>query len=165
MINIVVAMGMNNEIGKDNNLLCHLKDDLLNFRYLTEGNTVVMGRKTYESIGKPLPERINIVLTRDEDAENNLPDNVMLDSFEDVLKINQQYPALPIFVIGGGEIYKQFLPYTSRVYLTRILNKFEADTFFPELDVSRWQVVQERYYKASESNDYPFYISVLERSV
>lgn len=126
MVTMIAAMGLNREIGKDNKLLWNLPQDLKRFKELTTGKTVVMGRKTYESIGRPLPNRRNIVLSKDKDLL--IPGCEVFDSVLEVLGLGD------ITVIGGEEIYKLFLPFTRKLELTVVLDTFsDADTFFPEL--------------------------------
>ena len=126
MTTIVVAMGKNREIGVDNQLLWHLPKDLKHFKELTSGHPIIMGRKTYESIGRPLPNRRNIVLSKDKDLL--IPGCEVFDSVLEVLGLGD------ITVIGGEEIYKLFLPFTRKLELTVVLVTFsDADTFFPEL--------------------------------
>ena len=131
MINIIVAMGKNREIGAANDLLWRLSSDLKRFKELTMGHPIVMGRKTYESIGRPLPGRTSIVITRQPDFG---PEGVVVvDSLERALQAARELDS-EVFVIGGGEIYAQALPRADRVYLTKVLAEFpQADTFFPEL--------------------------------
>ena len=128
MITLIAACSKNRVIGKDNKLLWYLPEDLKRFKNLTLGNPVVMGRKTYESIGKALPGRLNIILTKNKDFK---ADNCLLyNNIYDMLEIYEQSN---LFVIGGGEIYNMFLPYAKKVELTFIDKEFEGDTFFPKL--------------------------------
>jgi len=160
-LSIVAVIGENNEIGKDNNLLCRLPADLKYFKELTTGHTVVMGRKTFESLPKgALPNRKNIVLTRNKDLSF---DNCLIySSFSNV--INKEQDSDEVFVIGGGEIYRQALPLANKLYLTRIHAKFEnADTFFPDIDYSEWEEVSREEHKADEKNPYNFSFLVYER--
>jgi dihydrofolate reductase len=128
MITLIAACSKNRVIGKDNKLIWHLPEDLKRFKDLTLGNPIVMGRKTYESIGKSLPGRLNIILTKNRDFK---ADNCLIyNNIYDMLEIYQQSN---LFVIGGGEIYNMFLPYAKKIELTLIDKDFEGDTFFPEL--------------------------------
>jgi dihydrofolate reductase len=135
MITLIAACSENRAIGKNGTLIWHIPEDLKRFKKLTLGHIIVMGRKTFESIGKALPGRTNIILTRDKNfkADGCLVYNKMSDILELFEKNN-------IFVIGGGEIYKQFLDKADRIELTLIHKNFEGDTFFPELE-NNWQVV------------------------
>lgn len=165
MLEMIVAMDLNNGIGKGNKLLCKIQDDMNNFVKVTGGNTVIMGRNTFASIGKPLNNRQNIVLSRNKSLNSMLGfygSNISaLNDIESVLKLNQQYPSKKFFIIGGEEVYKQFLPYVSKIHLTRILHTFEADSHFPELDMSKWDITSQEHHKANEKNEYPFIVSTL----
>ena len=135
---IIVAVSENDAIGKDNKLLFHLKEDMQNFKRLTTSNVVIMGRKTYESIGKPLKDRINIVVSRsDNKDEVNL---IWVHSLEEAMKKAKEYEK-DIYIIGGGSIYKEAL-IVDKIYLTRIKKRVnDADTFFPRLDYyDKWIV-------------------------
>lgn len=132
MLSILVAADEANGIGKDNQLLWHISDDLKRFKALTSGHKVIMGRKTYESIGRPLPNRTNIVISRQEHL--NIAGCTVVPSLEAALALT--LPDEEAFVIGGSEIYKQLLPRCKRLYLTRVYQQFEADAFFPEIDDS-----------------------------
>jgi dihydrofolate reductase len=128
MITLIAACSKNRVIGKDNKLIWNLPEDLKRFKDLTLGNPIVMGRKTYESIGKSLPGRLNIILTKNRDFK---ADNCLIyNNIYDMLEIYQQSN---LFVIGGGEIYNMFLPHAKKIELTLIDKDFEGDTFFPEL--------------------------------
>lgn len=128
MITIIAACSKNRVIGKDNQLLWHLPEDLKRFKNLTLGSPIVMGRKTFQSIGKALPGRLNIILTKNRDFK---ADNCLIyNNIYDMLEIYEQSN---LFVIGGGEIYNMFLPYAKKVELTLIDKDFEGDTFFPQL--------------------------------
>lgn len=138
---IIVAVSENDAIGKDNKLLFHLKEDMQNFKRLTTSNVVIMGRKTYESIGKPLKDRINIVVSRsDNKDEVNL---IWVHSLEEAMKKAKEYEK-DIYIIGGGSIYKEALEkdIVDKIYLTRIKKRVnDADTFFPRLDYyDKWIV-------------------------
>ena len=127
MINIIVAMSKNRVIGNNNTLIWHLPEDLKRFKALTTGNTIVMGRKTYESIGKPLPNRRSIIITRD--TNYKVDGCEVVNSLEEALELSNNN----CFIIGGGEIYRQALDKADRIYLTRINKDFEGDTTFPEI--------------------------------
>ena len=127
MIKIIVAMSKNRVIGDSNTLIWHLPEDLKRFRQLTTGNTIVMGRKTYESIGKPLPNRRSIIITRDTDY--SVEGCEVVNSLEEALLLSNS----DCFIIGGGEIYRQSIDIADRIYLTLINKEFEGDTSFPEI--------------------------------
>ncbi|WP_226535642.1 dihydrofolate reductase [Fictibacillus halophilus] len=157
MISFVVAMDEKRAIGKDNDLPWYLPNDLKHFKKTTMGKPIVMGRKTYESIGKPLPGRENIVVTRDQSyvAEGT----TIVHSVDEVLKMNAE----EICVIGGSEIFKQFLPVADRLYITEIHHTFDADTFFPELNDDEWNEVSRTTGIVDEKNKYPHDFVVYEK--
>lgn len=147
-VNIVVAVTENDAIGKDNKLLFHLKEDMRNFKHLTNGNVVIMGRKTFESIGKPLENRVNVIISR---VKHEDKDNVKwVESLEEAVKYAKVF-LKEIFIIGGASIYKEALEkdIANRIYLTRIKKTVEnADTFFPRLDYfNEWEVSNVESYK------------------
>ncbi len=136
-ISIIAAIAENNVIGKNNELIWHLSEDLKRFKKLTSGHPVIMGRKTYESLPfKPLPKRKNIILS----SQKKLifEGAITVNSIEDALKECKNEDE--IFICGGAEIYKLFLPIADKMYLTRIHQSFEGDTFFPEIDYLIWEV-------------------------
>lgn len=130
MLSILVAADEANGIGKDNRLIWHIPDDLKRFKALTMGRKIIMGRKTYESIGRPLPGRENIVVSRTADLQ--IPGCTVVNTIEQAVALI--LPDEEAFVIGGSEIYRQLLPQCKRLYLTRVHHSFEADAFFPEID-------------------------------
>ena len=139
-ISLIVAHGKNREIGKDNKLLWYISEDLKNFKRLTLNHILIMGRKTFESIGRPLPKRQTIVLTRQQDF--SAPGVLVAHSVEDAIELAQECPDFKqeeLFIAGGGEIYQLFLPMATKLYLTSIDMEIEADTFFPQLDLSSWK--------------------------
>ena len=140
MIAVIVAMARNGAIGKDNDLLWHISADLKRFKALTGGHTVLMGRRTYDSLPKkPLPNRKHLILTSD--AGYPVPEGGQ--RLADVAACQAYFAAHPdedIFIIGGGQVYKQLLPYADRLYLTEVQADFEADTFFPALKAEEWRV-------------------------
>lgn len=159
-ISIIVAVAENNAIGLNNDLLCHLSDDLKRFKKLTTGHTIVMGRKTYLSLPRrPLPNRTNIVIT---DVENEAVEGcITAYSIEDA--IEKCTEDKNNFIIGGGSIYKQFLPHATMLYLTQIHHKFEADIFFPEIDYSQWDLIEEENMYADEKNEYDYSHRIYKR--
>jgi dihydrofolate reductase len=136
MITLIAACSENRVIGKDGTLIWHIPEDLKRFKKLTLGNPIVMGRKTYESIGKALPGRTNIILSRDKNLR--IDGCLVYNKISDILEIFEKNN---IFVIGGGEIYKQFLDKADRIELTLIHKNFDGDTYFPEIG-NNWQVVE-----------------------
>jgi dihydrofolate reductase len=132
-ISIISALAENRAIGKDNRLLWHIPEDLKRFQKLTRGHVVIMGRKTFESIGRALPKRVNIVISRDLDFK---PENCLVaSSFEDALEKARQMEKDEIFIIGGGQVYNQAIGQADKLYLTIVPGSYEADTFFPDYSV------------------------------
>lgn len=148
MINIIVAYDKNLAIGKDNTLVWRQSADLKRFKELTTGNTVVMGRKTFESIGKPLPNRRNIVITR---QDTEIEGVEIIKSIEEIKNIEED-----IFIIGGGEIYKSCLILADRIFATEIDCEIEADTWFVDVDMSEWIVESKSEHKSDEKNQYDY---------
>ncbi|MEG2317209.1 MAG: dihydrofolate reductase [Rikenellaceae bacterium] len=134
-ISIIVAIASNGAIGKDNDLLWHLKADLKHFKAITTGHTIIMGRKTFESIGRPLPGRRNVVISSQK--EFCMDGIEVFHSLEEVLEAVKNDGE--VFVIGGGEIYRQTMPLATKLYLTVVDREYEADTFFVGIDYSQWQ--------------------------
>lgn len=152
MITMIAAAGENNELGKDNDLIWHLPDDFKRFKKLTTGHHIIMGRKTFESFPKPLPNRTHIVVTRNKNY--NKPGAIVVHSLDEALKIAEADPQP--FIIGGGEIYKMALPFADKIELTRVHSTFEADTFFPAFSISEWQLVSETYHPKDEFHEHDF---------
>ena len=138
-ITIIVAAAANNTIGKNNALLWHLPEDLKRFKALTSGHAIIMGRKTFESLPKALPNRTNIVITRN--TAYKAEDAIVCSSLEAALKFAATDPQP--FIIGGGEIYNQALPLSDQLELTRIHKDYQGDTFFPDIDTKQWELVNE----------------------
>ena len=155
----VVAVSNNNVIGKDNKLPWHLPADLKFFKRLTTGHHIIMGRKTFESFGKPLPDRTSVVITRQKKYH---PEGcVVVHSLEEALKIaSDEKEAL---IIGGAEIFKQAMPIADRIYLTRIKENFEGDTFFPELNKEEWILKEKKDFEPDEKNKYAYSFCIYER--
>lgn len=153
MITLIAAAGENNELGKDNNLLWHLPDDFKRFKALTTGHYIVMGRKTFESFPKPLPNRTHIIITRSKDYK--VPEDCfVVNDLEKAIEICPKNET--IYIIGGGEIYKQTITIADCIELTRVHEKFEADTFFPKVDLSIWQLTSSEFHDKDEKHKYPF---------
>ena len=140
IVSLIVAQGPKREIGLNNKLLWHISEDLKNFKKITTGKAIVMGRKTFESIGKPLPDRKNIVLTRDKNFSYPGIDVITdpLMAFDLALEFNDSDES-ELVIIGGAEIYNIYLPFVQKIYLTEVDYKGEADAYFPELDRSQWE--------------------------
>lgn len=147
MISVIVAYDRNLAIGKDNTLVWRQSEDLKRFKRLTSGKTVVMGRKTYESIGKPLPNRRNIVLSRQ---------NIDIEGVEVINTFDSLNKDEDIFIIGGGEIYKNFIIFADRLYVTEIDCEIEADTWFPEIDLNIWKVESVEKHTSDEMNQFDY---------
>ncbi len=159
-LTIIVAAGENDAIGKDNKLIWHLSDDLKRFKSLTNGHHIIMGRKTFESFPKPLPNRTHVVISRQQDYK--VPNGVILvNSLEDAIDASKN--DLQPFIIGGGEIYKQAMLIADKIELTRVHESFEADTFFPEIDTSVWKETANTFHKKDESHKYEFSFLTYER--
>ena len=153
MLSLIVAKGKNNEIGKDNKLLWDLPEDMKNFRKLTNGKTVIMGRKTYESIGRLLPNRLNVVVSSTME-DPNIKNLVIFRSLEDVYFHYQRY-AGEIFVIGGSPIYEYFKDKCDKLYITDVDDTYEgADSFFPEIDMSNYNVESSVDYDGFKITEY-----------
>jgi dihydrofolate reductase len=158
-MNIIVAVAKNNAIGKNNNLLWHIKEDLVYFKKTTLGATVVMGRKTFESIGKPLPGRRNVVVSKTMNEIEGIEIFRSIDQAIGSCSSNEE-----VFIIGGGEIYKQSISLVQRIFLTIVdVNIPDADTFFPELDMSQWREVFREDHSRGVSFEQPFSFIVLDR--
>lgn len=161
---MIVALDEKNGIGRQNKLLCRLSGDMKNFKELTTGHPVIMGRKTFESLPKgALPNRVNIVLTKDE--EKIFDDAISCSSIDEVLNLRVIKNCEKCFVIGGAEIYKHFFDLADKLYVTSIRHTFEdADAFFPEIDIDNWRInsVSDEF-KADEKNEFPYFFAVYER--
>lgn len=142
MITIIAAVGKNNELGKEKKLVWHLPDDFKRFKKLTTGHHIIMGRKTFESFPKPLPNRTHIVISRNADFKKE--GIIVVHSMEEALQIANNDPQP--FVIGGGEIYRMGLPVSDVIELTRIDGSFKADTFFPPIPSDEWELISEIHH-------------------
>ncbi|CAG9622004.1 dihydrofolate reductase [Sutcliffiella rhizosphaerae] len=152
MISIIVATDKNGLIGKDNDLPWRLPADLAYFKRITLGSTVVMGRKTFESIGKPLPKRRNIILSRN---SYEVAGCETIHSLEEVINLSKQEDEL--FIIGGAKLFEDALPMTDILYLTYIDEEFEGDTYFPEVEESKWELVSSEKGIKDDVNPYDYY--------
>ena len=161
LISIIVAASENGAIGKDNQLLWRLPEDLKRFKRLTLNHTMIMGRKTFESIGKPLPGRTSIVITRQQDFQ---PEGVIVvDSLEQAIKEAENRGDNETFVIGGGEIYKQALSLSDRIYLTKVHTKMEGDTFFNIPNETEWTEISQIHFPSDEKHQFSFDFIDLEK--
>jgi dihydrofolate reductase len=161
ILSLLVAAGENDVIGKNNALPWHLPNDLKYFKNQTWGMPVLMGRKTFESIGKPLPGRKSIVITRNQEWEYENVD--VVHSLEQAIKKAEGYGAREIFVIGGAEIFNAAFPVADRLYLTRVHQDFEGDVFLEGFQPSEWNKVKDRYCSADEKNAFSHSFQVWER--
>lgn len=152
MVSIIVAIAQNGVIGDKNALLWHIKEDMRFFRTTTSGHAVIMGRKTFESLGsRPLPKRTNIVITR---AERTFEGALTAHSIEEAVAMAKDDEE--IFIIGGAQIYAEALNIADRLYITRVEHDYKGDTSFPDIDYSRWRLVSEERYERGEEYPYGF---------
>ncbi len=155
-ISLIVAAAQNNAIGLNNKMLWHLPNDLRFFKNKTWGLPLIMGRRTFESLGKALPGRTNIIITRNHGytAPDAVVVNTLQAAIDEALKLNSK----EIFISGGGEIYKQALPLANTMYITRVAASPEADAFFPEFDDDKWIRIEERKFSKDDKHafDYSF---------
>lgn len=158
IVTIVAAIAENYAIGKNNQLLWHMPADLKHFKQITTGHTVIMGRKTYDSVGKPLPNRRNIVVTRQD---------IRIEGCEVVKSVDQALELCAgqheVFIVGGAEIYKLALSKTDRIYLTIIHHSFDADTLFPQINYKEWKETSREDHQPDERNKFPYSFITLER--
>lgn len=160
-ISLVVAAASNNAIGKEGKLPWHLPNDMKHFKNVTWGLPVIMGRKTFESLGKPLAGRKNIVISRQPGW--SAAGAVAVKNIDDALFLAKETDAKETMVIGGGEIYRTLFEKAKRIYLTRVEAEPEADTFFPSLNPKEWRLVSQKKYEADEKNIYNYSFQVWER--
>ncbi len=159
-ISIIVAIAANNAIGKDNDLLWHISKDLQRFKSLTEGHTIVMGKKTYFSLPRrPLPKRTNMVIT---DVDGEQIDNCLMaysiDEAVDKMEVDSEN-----FIIGGGSIYRQFMTVADKLYITRVHKDFEGDVFFPEIDSKTWKLLSSEKITNDAQNDFSYTFEIYKR--
>ena len=159
MVSIIVAIAQNGTIGDKNSLLWHIKEDMRFFRTTTSGHAVVMGRKSFESLGsRPLPKRTNIVITR---ADREFEGALTAHSLEEAIRLAEGDEE--IFIIGGAQIYREALRVADRMYITRVMHDYEGDTSFPDIDLSEWELVAEEKHDRGEEYEYPFAFLTYER--
>ena len=158
-INLIVAMSQNNVIGVENQLPWHLPDDLKHFRSLTIGTTVIMGRKTHESIGKPLPKRDNIIISK---TIQHFPGCLHASDVNAAITLARQKPK-PIFIIGGASIYAQTIAIADHLYLTQIAAQIKGDAFFPSWNPNDWRLVQHQTHDADEQHAHAFSLLQYQR--
>ena len=153
-ITIIAAIATNNALGKDNDLIWHLPADLKRFKNVTSGHHIVMGRKTYESIGKPLPNRTTVIITRNKNYK--AAGCIVVDSLEKAIEVAREDPQ--VFIIGGAQIYQQAMSshLVDQLDITHVHHAFEADVYFPEIDTAEWIQVGNEDFKADDKNKYDF---------
>ena len=164
ILSVIVAMAQNRVIGLNNQMPWHLPADLAWFKKNTLNKPVIMGRKTFESIGRPLPNRHNIVISRQIESIDNKISNVSwVKSIDEAISLAQKQQPDEVFIIGGGNIYKQVLPLIDRLYLTHIDAELQGDTYFPDYLPEQWQVIYQQDHQADEKNSYPYQFKILQR--
>ncbi|MBX3239741.1 MAG: dihydrofolate reductase [Chitinophagaceae bacterium] len=157
LISLIVAAAENNAIGKDNNLLWRLPNDMKFFKNTTWGMPVIMGRKTYLSLsGEPLPGRYNIVVSRQHDHGIHRSDVTVVESTQEALEKAKETDCKEVFIAGGGQIYDAYLPVADKIYITRVHAVLEGDTFFPVFSEDQWQKVYELNFDADEKHTYSY---------
>lgn len=148
IVSLIAAIGKNRELGKDNQMLWHIREDFKHFKETTMGHTLLMGRKTFESIGRPLPGRQTLILTRDESYQQN--DCVTVHSIDEALNYAKTKGEDHLFIAGGGEVYGQFLPLCDQLILSHVDFEGEADAFFPKVNYSDWSIASEKQFSPTE---------------
>ncbi len=161
LFSLIVAASTNNAIGKNGQLLWHLPNDLKYFKNTTWGMPVIMGRKSFESVGRPLPGRFNIVITRQ--AGWNAEQVEKAADLNEAIQMAGKTNCRELFIIGGGEIYEQTIGMAQRIYMTRVHTELEADTFFPEIDESLWEMTHNLDFDADEKHAYSYSFQVWDR--
>jgi len=164
-IALIAALAQNRVVGIDNQLPWHLPEDLKYFKRITTGKAIIMGRKTYESIGRPLPNRTNIVISRD--SQYQAEGIKVVSSLEAAIELAESVSLIngvdEVMVIGGAQIYAMALPKADRLYLTHVHADVEGDAYFPDVDMSQWQAIAKEDYAASEANPYPYSFVVYDK--
>jgi dihydrofolate reductase len=158
ILSSIVAISENRAIGKNNQLLWHLPGDLKHFKEITSGHTIIMGRRTFDSVGKPLPNRRNIVITR---QDITIPGCEVVNSIDAALELCKSEQE--VFIGGGADIYKMAMKRTNRIYLTIVHKTFDADTFFPEINMKEWKEVSHTKHTPDQRNSLPYSFITLER--
>ncbi|WP_293870848.1 dihydrofolate reductase [Flavobacterium sp.] len=152
MITLIAAVGEKNELGKNNKLLWHLPDDFKRFKNVTSNHYIIMGRKTFESFPKPLPNRIHVIITRQKNyAQEGC---LVVDSLQKAIAVCRH--GEEIFIIGGGQIYNQSLEIADKLDITKVHHTFEADTFFPEIDTTKWKLTSSEFHPKNENHLFDF---------
>jgi dihydrofolate reductase len=161
IVSAILAMSKNRVIGANNEIPWYLPADFAYFKRTTMGHHILMGRLTFLSLGRPLPKRTNIVVTRN--PFFTASGCLVVHSVEEGLALAQDAGETEVFIIGGGQIYRESMPYWDRLYLTEVDAEIEGDTFFPELDDSEWRLVRSEAHPADDKNEYPYTFKLLER--
>ena len=163
IISMVVAASENNIIGKDNQLMWHLPADMKFFKNITSGHHVVMGRKTFDALGKILPNRTNIIITRQEDFK--IEGGLIVNDLKSGLDLAKQNGETECMIIGGGDVYQQSMVWADRIYLTRVHANFEGDTSFPLLDTEEWKMIKNENHFVDEKHIHSFSFQIWERKL
>ena len=159
---LIVAKAKNQVIGKDNQLIWKLSADLKRFKNLTTGHYILMGRKTYDSLGKPLPNRTHLIITRNPDFQ--APEgHYAFSSLEEAIIFCNKIGVEKLFIIGGGQIYKEALPLCDQLEITEVDAAPEGDTFFPEIDITYWKETAREEFSADEKNEFPYAFVTYEK--
>ncbi|MCG8340248.1 MAG: dihydrofolate reductase [Cytophagales bacterium] len=158
---IIVAKAENDVIGRNNKIPWHMPADLKHFKHKTLGHAIIMGRKTFESLKKPLPGRTTIIVTTNQHYQ--VPRCTVVHEIVEAFQVAQQAGETEVFIAGGGEIYRKTLPFADKIYLTIIRTKVEGCTFFPVIDNNIWTVIKRESYAPDEKNPYPYDFMELER--
>ena len=162
-LSIIAALSSNNVIGRNNQLPWHLGSDLKRFKALTTGHHLIMGRRTFESVGKPLPGRVNVVITSA--SAFTAPGVTVVHSLEEGIRLAVDAGDAEPFIAGGAVVFEQAIHRADRMYLTRVHAEIEGDTFFPDFDdVTEWQLSDSEHFEADEKNDYPFSFLTYDRA-
>jgi len=160
-ISIIVAVADNGVIGSDNKLIWHLSDDLKNFKKITSGHFIIMGRRTYESIGRPLPNRTNIILSRIKGYKAE--DCIVFQSLNEALSFAEESGEEEVFIIGGEAVYNAAYEISNKLYLTQVHASPKGDAFFKQIRIDQWNLISKIYIQKNERNDYDYEILELER--
>jgi dihydrofolate reductase len=158
MVSIIVAIAKNGIIGDKNSLLWHISEDMRFFRETTSGHPVIMGRKTYDSLGRPLPKRTNVVISR---TTKHIEGCTVVGSLEEAIALFPKEEE--VFIIGGAQIYALAMEVADRLYLTRVEHDYQGDTSFPEWDESKWKLISRTPYERGEKYEYPFAFECYDR--
>lgn len=163
-LSILVAVSENSVIGRDGGLPWRLSGDLKRFKQLTMGHTIIMGRRTWESIGRPLPGRRMVVVSRQEEYKTGVDGVQVVQSLDEAIRMAEQLGDVEAFVVGGAELYREALGRADRLHLTHVLGDIDGDTLFPDVDWNNWRLLESIKQPADDKNDYPSEFQVYERS-